>query len=353
MSSVADSTARTGSSAGAHEIPWQTLFYWMASFAVNSAAQSTGRVLWTSYKHQAILRGSPIFCAFDALATLGSWLRHVICSQSRFSIWNIRVAATRVILRRVVDKDNNPDFGEMHSIRANSRLRWIAVAVTALPTAVKLYGSRGIPLSQAVGTMYLASWLIFEILFIVAKLDYIAFEEIEMYPTEPSWPTFRQPWAFAAVLCHTVLYGQPVTSTNSETNTSQNLFWNGQLLSFLYPFLLWRPCMTGEDDLALSGTGGVFAYLTLIGIAGIKILVPLVYMLERTAGLSDSRTFNIIFPVCAAVVVVVVAVLCYRRRLGVAHGVRLLDLIVYPYFVYAFLYDASGTYQPSWFIWFG
>jgi hypothetical protein len=33
-------------------------------------------------------------------------------------------------------------------------------------------------------------------------------------------------------------------------------------------------------------------------------------------------------------------------RLGVAHGLRVWDLILYLYFVYALLYDASGTYQP-------
>ncbi|KAL3484731.1 hypothetical protein BJX62DRAFT_243675 [Aspergillus germanicus] len=298
----------------------------MACLAINSVSQPNGRLLGISYKHQAIHRASPILCAFDAINTLASWLLYVVSSQARFTIWNIRVAATRILLRRVVDTDGETDLGAIRTAVAQSRLRWVAFAIGVLPAVVKLYGGHGIPWSQAFGTMYLASWVIFDILLATARLDDLAFEEINIQPMAPPInPVLQICWVVIALTLHAALYGLPFAYFDDIGPTPLH------------------PCLTSLNDLASSSFEGILAYSSLLLVAAAKITIPVILMVAGAD--SDSPIFEII-PLCAGTVITVVGVLCYRHRLGLAHAIRLVDVVLYPFFVYALLYDPAGTYQP-------
>ncbi|KAL2833316.1 hypothetical protein BDW59DRAFT_156818 [Aspergillus cavernicola] len=169
MSSQAEPIPAQGSESDNHQILWPTIFFWMVCFALNSTSQPTGRVLGLPYRHPSILRSSPIICAFDAINILTSWVTHVVSPIAKPA--SFRHSATRILLHRVVNKEGNPDIQAIKNIKAQSRVRWALFLLGTVPQFIKLFTSRGIPWSQAIGAIYLASWLLFEILVLSAMLD--------------------------------------------------------------------------------------------------------------------------------------------------------------------------------------
>jgi hypothetical protein len=269
------------------------------------------------------------------------------------TIWNIRIAATRILSRRVVDGNGETDLGAIRTAVAQSRLRWMAFAIGVLPAVLKVYGSQGIPWSQAFGTMYLASWLLFEILLSTARLDDIAFEQINIQPiTPPITPFLHRCCCVAAVILHAALYSLPVAYFNAY-----GTFY--QVISVFCYFPVWNQCLLSLTqpppwgNMGIAGIMGFVAYVCVVVLAGSTIILPLVMMLAHSNG-EPSPMFNIILPVCAGAVMAIGAVLYYQGRMNsLLPAIRVADAVLYPFFVYALLYDPAGTYQPLWFSWFG
>ncbi|KAL4778786.1 hypothetical protein BJX76DRAFT_362391 [Aspergillus varians] len=221
MSSQATSMPADAAPSGSScEISWPTIFFWMLSLAINSAAQPTGRILGTSYRHQSILRSSPIICAFDAIHALASWVTFTVSpiQPPAPDTLSIRLAATRILLPRFSDENGNLDSKPIQSFKAQSRVRWIAFVSGTLPQAIKLFAATGVPWSKAFGAMYLVSWLLFEILFLVAKLDP---HDIRYIGTLPRSGTslIQSIWAGVAWRCHALLYCLPMAAAQGLTTT--------------------------------------------------------------------------------------------------------------------------------------
>lgn len=336
-----------------HEVAWQTLFFWMVCLAINSVSQPNGRVLGTSYRHQAILRGSPIFCAFDAIDTLASWVVYVVSSSTPFTIWNIRIAATRILLRRVVDRQGARDLGTIDKLVAQSRLRWVTFGVGVLPVVVKLYASKGIAWSQAIGTMYLASWLIFEVLLFSARVDDLAFQYIDTLPEYPNERRFREIWGWLAVYLHAALYSISSTPNNDGSTWRRLLDFLFLLSTFSLP--LWVPCFTDSDttppDTLSPIMSAISAYPQHLLGPLVQFMPPLDHM--TSSGNSDLHKALSRFQLWGVAGVALLGGLFHRRRQGITDTVRAVNLLLYPFFVYALVYEPAGTYQPLWFNWLG
>ncbi|KAL2828759.1 hypothetical protein BDW59DRAFT_142985 [Aspergillus cavernicola] len=350
MSSQPDPTPAARSEPGcSHEIPWPTIFFWMACLAINSISQPTGRVLGTPYQHQSILRGSPILCAFDAIHMLVSWVIYVGVSSTPPTTWSIRIAATRILLHRVVDDQGKPDLQAIHNFNMQSRVRWIAFLVGALPQVIKLYTSSGVAWSQAFGAMYLASWLLFEILVIAARLDDLAFQYIGTLSEFPNEELFREIWAFAAMLLHAVIYSLLIMEHVSDDSGFGPVL--GPLFMFsMFSLPLWMPCFIDPDNhpdrisYARFLLGVLFQFINPWG--------PLVFGKPLILGDPDMRILDIMFYMTIAGGVVL-AVFGHRWAKGLVDMVRVLTIFMHPLFFYGSMYDPAGTYQPSWFQWLG
>jgi hypothetical protein len=110
-------------------------------------------------RYPAILRGSPIICGFDAIDMVISWVAYALSPPTPG--FNIRQAASRVLLPRFSDNEGKPDLAGIARLKVGTRRRWMAFLIGVLPQLIKLYASQGVVWSQAAGTMYLASWFIF------------------------------------------------------------------------------------------------------------------------------------------------------------------------------------------------
>ncbi|KAL3494412.1 hypothetical protein BJX62DRAFT_234288 [Aspergillus germanicus] len=208
-----------------NEIPWPTIFFWMICFAINAAAQSTGRVLNLdlSFGQLAFLRSSPIISIFDAMGEVVSLLHSTYQSPSPT---RIREDAYRILLRRMVDEedDDHPDIHAIQSLKAQRWPRWIGFFLGALPQFLKLFAAKaggvgvGIAVSQALGAMYLASWIIFEALILIADIDGIKTinARVGPPPRQRRQPDYMQVptkgWTTLAIFASAIIYALPAWS---------------------------------------------------------------------------------------------------------------------------------------------
>ena len=163
-------------SAGATNSPihWQSAFWALASLALNTALQNpVGQISspWSSTTYRFALRTSPFFCLFDTL-TVVFQLGFQVIGQNR-SRWRggrieLREAVRSVAERRgLFDDDGDVDVENRRLTRdvsLSKRLTEWAVFVLALLQAVKLSGMKGIPWTQTWGAIYMASYVVGEML---------------------------------------------------------------------------------------------------------------------------------------------------------------------------------------------
>ncbi|KAJ5710969.1 hypothetical protein N7488_005125 [Penicillium malachiteum] len=152
------------------EIEWPQIFFWMIYLAFNSIAQASGSVLGLSSEHHAFLRSSPIICAFDTIIMIAPLIRTLYHSPT---IECFHQEATRILLQRIVNDRDDPDVEVIKSLKSQASLRWFTFFLGVLPQLIKLFVSRGIPMFQLLGAMYLFSWLIFEALVLSMDMKYL------------------------------------------------------------------------------------------------------------------------------------------------------------------------------------
>ncbi|KAL3472173.1 hypothetical protein BJX99DRAFT_236065 [Aspergillus californicus] len=332
------------------EILGPTIFFWMVCFAINSMTQPTGEVLGVSDSHPAMLRSSPIFCAFDAIDVMVSWTTSIFSSSTPTTV---SVTATQILRRRIRDKDGNPDLHAIRTLKTQWLLRWVAFILGALPQFIKLFASKGILLSQILGAMYLASWCLFELLFLMAAVDDVALQQplpLSIFSRHP----LKQAWMIMALVCNGILYATPcaiawvtifvsaLDSTNSNTRTVY-LAFHLPVLFVAYLVLWWnlfpyvfRPRVATPDwgsSIALFDLNIPFGFLAedgpftqgTTGVALLPISVVLfIGLLPRW--FQDGRLFGL------------TGVDMWRLRV----------LFSQPLIFYALIYDSAGTYQPDW-----
>ena len=126
--------------------------------------QPVGRVLGLPHGHSFALRSSPIICVVDSFAMLLQFVSRGIQTRSAFEGVNLTVQA------RFADVQADED-GSFAALRKNTVFRILLFFMGALPQAIKIYAVRGVPWTQALATVYLASFLLSEIAAVIARLD--------------------------------------------------------------------------------------------------------------------------------------------------------------------------------------
>jgi hypothetical protein len=139
-----DSQGPTGSTRTVH---WQSAFWALAAIAANSCLQESGNICEIRAKFGLFVKSSPVFCAVDAVVVWGQ----IIYYLTRFS--------PRVALRIVARSREQHSTGAPEESTSLPRIVGrCLLLLLALLQALKLYALRGIPWTQAFGTMYLLSY---------------------------------------------------------------------------------------------------------------------------------------------------------------------------------------------------
>lgn len=110
------------------------------------------------------LRSSAWLCGVHAVDLTLSFIDSMSAGRSP------RRAAREVLNERLY-KSDDPQNDKLAKIRQNSVLRLVLFAFGALPQYVKVFAMRGIPMIQAHAAMYLASFLVVELLVALAGKD--------------------------------------------------------------------------------------------------------------------------------------------------------------------------------------
>ena len=120
--------------------------------------QNAGSVCHLSTQYRISLRSSPIICAADTILCVGKliWL----CTTS---------GSPTTTLRHVwYDRFEDGDIEAGSVIDNMWRLNMVAFVLGALPQAVKIFGMKGVPGTQTLASIFLATFLVQEIMRVTA-----------------------------------------------------------------------------------------------------------------------------------------------------------------------------------------
>ena len=129
--------------------------------------QPSGKVLDLPSEWGFVLRSSPFICAADAIATLSSLLK------SSIELGSPRVAARSLLEDRSVEArfDDITDQEQAQSFtqfRQNTIVRLMLFVLSTLLGLIKIFGMQGIPWTKAWASMFWSSFLILELLNLLA-----------------------------------------------------------------------------------------------------------------------------------------------------------------------------------------
>ncbi|KAL2856790.1 hypothetical protein BJX68DRAFT_229475 [Aspergillus pseudodeflectus] len=368
-----DTTALTPGSSG--EILGPTVLFWLVCFAINSMTQPTGRVLGIPYDHPSILRSSPIICAFDAIEVLVEWASLAFNPSSPMTL---RVAAFHLVHHRTRDEPSAHDaVRAIKRIKEQTQLRWATFLIGTVPQYIKLFASRGTPFSTAFGTMYLASWLLFEALFWAAPIDNPSVHAV------PAIPQFKQDrtrriWARTAAICSAIVYSSPYVFLVFVFNrrldeylepSGWEDFRTGPVVvatSFVFPcgLLGFWCCFWWEETWTALRTGQVSRREILLWGASISasvlmtsctVSVFFVDLDKFAEAPSMIRMITFLSVGALGSLLAGIALVAKRELWGMDSFdiMRLSAMIHLPTLYYCLFYDPAGTHLPSWLQWLG
>ncbi|KAL8706894.1 MAG: hypothetical protein Q9225_007898 [Loekoesia sp. 1 TL-2023] len=162
---IANATIADASYLGSidNEASWPTMVWALLPIAFNSMTQPAGSIARGVTAEQSFyLRVSPILCAVDALAVLSQFTHLAIKFRNpRFALSCVSRAKFQ----------NSSDAGstrnQLQTLQENDVFRVILFMFGVLPQILKLYACKGIPGSQALASLYIAYWLVLELLVII------------------------------------------------------------------------------------------------------------------------------------------------------------------------------------------
>ena len=142
-----------------NEVSWATIFWALVPIALNSMTQPVGSLSPTMSSEESLyFRASPVVCLTDSIITIIELLYETIVTKSP-------IMAARLISERRCPESDVPS-STLHDLQENSLFRVLVFVFGAFPQAIKLYACSGIPLSKALASMYLGSFVVLELLII-------------------------------------------------------------------------------------------------------------------------------------------------------------------------------------------
>ena len=148
------------------EVSWYSAFWTLIALALNSMTQPCGRALGLPAKYGFALRSNPLLCASDALTVLTSTL-----------YWSIQLRSLPGGARKVArcrfedpeDEEGPPrreggSSSSLQELQRNKIFRTCVFVFGALPQTVKLYAMSGIFWTKVLGSMFVGSFAILEVI---------------------------------------------------------------------------------------------------------------------------------------------------------------------------------------------
>jgi hypothetical protein len=159
------STSQNAAGSLEGQVPWYSIFWALVAFSTNSMAQPAGMVCGGPPYVSFLLRSSPIICIIDTLF-LFCRLVYYMWTGSNFaeahkSLLRLRFQSWDVGIDDKVDT--------FRSLQRDRAVRWILFAFL-LPQILKLYFFQGLIWAKIIASMYLASFVVVELLVVWPRL---------------------------------------------------------------------------------------------------------------------------------------------------------------------------------------
>ena len=138
-------------------LSWQAAFWNVLAVALNTMTQPSGMILGFPSSLNFYLRLSPTVCLMNVLTTI----LYLASQQERKGSFTEELRAWKT--ERFADRESAAEGG-FESLRRNTIFRAGLFIMCALPQAVKLYSCSGLFLTQVLCSIYLASFLLDEVL---------------------------------------------------------------------------------------------------------------------------------------------------------------------------------------------
>lgn len=300
----------TSSSQHEIEVPWPLCAFILFVLAINTMAQPAGRLCGHHRLRRTYLISSPLMCVYDLLFVL----LYPIFICTRYSV-DISTGITLLLSERFSAPVPDEKF---HALAQRAWLRWLFFVLGPLPLSILLVGFKGTPWTQVIGFIFLADWVLGELLLYLSIIAPFSAEEHDNAPEMPELATYTG-YSFVGftILAWTGLLWTPFFRSDSlQHNPSLSLAVNLLFISVV-PVCIALALALGPEVLGLGR------------------------FLERHMTLS--KWLCVAFPDLDGI---------YFLDTGAWHyAVVFLANVVFGILAYALFFDPRGTDFPNWVKW--
>ena len=349
------------------EVSWYSAFWTLIPLALNSMTQPYGRPLGLPAKYGFALRSNPLLCASDALTVLTST---VYWSIQLGSLLGGAHKVARCRFEEPEDEEGPPrrkggSSSSLQELQRNKIFRTCVFVFGALPQTVKLYAMSSIFWTKVLGSMFVGSFVILEVI-----LGYLAggLEDLPRDETANTDGGAIRPFdllAQAASLTFSFYYLGLGLYKAVENITGPPSLLNLTIYGvFVTLANLCTMAAVNRRRLvqswALYGSIGV-ALVCMSSFRTFSVLAPLnTYLRPKLDG---SVTYEVLyfFTISASVHWALVATIQGYRELHLlqlTRRVHYIDISLGIFFIcvnlasaltfYAYKFDPRGTFKPSW-----
>ena len=329
-------------------LTWQSALWALVPIALNTMTQPSGRFREFPSPWSFVVRSSPIFCAFATLDSLWSVVEFFLRNGS------LKGALRNFVAERFSGSPDDAE-GSFASLRKNTIFRIGLFVIGALPQIVKIFATKGIPLTQVACAAYLSTFVVDEVLLALAPtLSDVDREHWETRADDLSslprdlvfWIGFlvsaMEPFVFAGQrLSPSELDGNKelflyVVSVLANVCTISLIVWDtsrakNQLLSgifcFSLAFMVWQSVYNGIESASRSIIEHTLSSTSLLVALAVVQYIDLTGMI---GAYSIARLFNMLTGICYVLLQLLAALFYYWK-----------------------VYDPTTSFKPAWTEWLG
>jgi hypothetical protein len=368
------------SSPGSNEVTWQVAFFALVPLVLGTMTQPVGRVMDSEPELRFWLRSSPIFCIGDMLY----FLLRVAIDHILEPTWSWRHFKAE-LYHRFRDEKWSEASNEVEKAALG---RWILILLGAVPCqTIKLMAMRGIPKTQTLAMMYFISMILGEILNITAEASFrqIPAESVGrqhlLSESKPTWHGLFKKTCYIFQLGLTMqslaLVVQPLSLFNDPANPNDFYAWcmTYSILAIMSMMFWKRPAISELEETLGFNYFSHFYIMTALPLIHISHLSFDNYVSKLTQDLTPLRDTLVVIPYVLIIVVVAgllgeISLIVWRlsllwmewlskirfgqimgipaTRLEANHLMVFLINVTVSLCCYAYLFNGTGTANPSW-----
>jgi len=327
-------------------VKWQVAFFSIVPLALGTMTQPVGRVFDRPANERFWIRSSPLECVVDILLFWGAVLYHYGTQPE----WTWRHYRSELAYRF-----RDEDFTSVDIEKATFG-RWILILVGGIPCqTIKLVAMSGIPYTQTIALMFFISLLMGEVLNISAVIFFgrsgIIESDYESSLLQNGELLIQITQAMSMSTMTTLKGCLCMSATSALTFADMDrLLWTSTSITWFFLTLLGLMSLTSDIDMpasvhhlmpALSGS----PYLVIVGVPDVvNMLIIIAYSAIVTPIILAAMTIFTRFTRTQI-----------ARTLGLpqTHSERsmlifFLNNFLCTILLYAYTFDSSDTYNPSW-----